>query len=522
MIDPKTGLPLTPEELREREIDKFDPMKRNVDPAAQPTTDPLTDRQQPTAGNTDTNTKALPGSSANSDADSPTGAKPGAKSASAGDSTADSATDSGDTNGAEYSGPSVLSRSYTLARPMVPNQVKWTASVGFNYSFDDGQTPTLVNDETVFTPTTTSGRSVTWSFSGRHLWKRDQLGISYNGSDSTFGVTALSGVNNSLNLDYSHVVSSRISVHFVQSLQDLSQNYSLQNPNPTPGTTVANLNLAASPNVQLLNSTTRQSSSSISMTFRQTGRLSYNISSSYFLTGRTQGVGMTGTQFGGDMNYRWTRKATVGAYYSYTSYLYSHNISSSDSNGVGMIFSYALDRYTQLRTRFGATRIESLGYETVALDPGLAALLGQSSTIINAYSLRWTSDISVELVRDFRRTRTLTLAYAHGQSPGNGVLLTSVQQTMSAGYAMSFFRRRLPLNVNANYSTLSSLAQGAAGYYKSETASVTTSRHLWTGINSTLTLAYRRYDVSGSPGEARDITVSLGFAWGVPGRWLRF
>jgi len=42
-INPKTGLPYTPAELQEMEIDKYDPMKRDVDP----TTDPnrLTDRQ---------------------------------------------------------------------------------------------------------------------------------------------------------------------------------------------------------------------------------------------------------------------------------------------------------------------------------------------------------------------------------------------------------------------------------------------------------------------------------------------
>ena len=101
----------------------------------------------------------------------------------------------------------------------------------------------------------------------------------------------------------------------------------------------------------------------------------------------------------------------------------------------------------------------------------LAAILGRGSTIVNAYDERWTTDISIQLVRDFRRSRTATLAFAHGESPGNGVLLTSVQQTFSAGYAMSLFRRRLPLNTGATYSSLSSVSgQGEASYNTSETA----------------------------------------------------
>jgi hypothetical protein len=520
VIDPKTGLPVMPADVREQEIDKFDPMKRNVNPVAQPDASPLTDRQQPgQAADPDAKPKPQSGS----DDGSGTKSKSATKSSTSGDSTddaADAADDAADTNGAAYSGPAVLTRSYTLAMPMIPHQVRWAASVGVGYTFDDGETPTVENGQTVFVPTTSSGRSLNWSFSGRHIWRHDQIGVSYSAGYSQFGIGALGGINNTLGLDYAHVLSRRITLHFVESVSDLSQNYSLQNPNPTPSTSIANINLAASPSVGLLNSTSRQSSSSLSVSYRQTSRISYSFSSSFFISGVTGGVGMTGSQFGADVNYRWTRKATVGAYYSYNDYQYSHNIATSDSNGVGLIFSYAIDRYTQLRTRFGVSRIETLGYESVPLSPGLAALLGQSSTIINAYTLEVTDDISVELVRDFRRTRTGTLSYVHGESPGNGVLLTSIQQSFNAGYSMNLFRRRLPLNANASYTMLNAVSQGNMGYFKSETASVGTSRRVATGVNSTLNIAYRRYQISGTPLQARDLSVSLGVNWGVPLRKL--
>ena len=43
---------------------------------------------------------------------------------------------------------------------------------------------------------------------------------------------------------------------------------------------------------------------------------------------------MKGQQGGADMNYRLTRKTTVGAYYSYTHYQYNDNVSDSKSNGL--------------------------------------------------------------------------------------------------------------------------------------------------------------------------------------------
>jgi len=516
MVDPKTGLPITAAEQREKEIDKYDPMKRATDTSTQdanPVTDP---NQVPTAA---------PAKDKSQSQDGSTGAS--GKTAEGGKSTQGSTQDPGaddttDASNAEYTGPAVLSRSYTLARPMIPQQVRWRGSVGLSYAWNNGGAPALVNGETSDESTTSQSLGFTWSVAGRHIWRHDQVGVSYTGNSYTYSAGRLGGVNNSLNLDYSHIVSRRISLQVTESVQDLSQNYSLQNPVLDPSTSIANINLATSPSVQLLNSTTRQSSSTASMTYRQTSRTSYNISASYFIIGRTQGVGMTGTQFGGDMNYRWTSRATVGAYYSYTNYLYSHNVSSSDSNGGGAIFSYALSRGTQLQTRFGATRIESLGYESVPLAPELAAILGQGSTIVNAYNLRWTSDVSVQLVRDFRRNRTGTLAYVHGQSPGNGVSLTSVQQTMSAGYSMRLFRHRVPLGLGAVYSTLDSTGQGSLGNYKSESAYVSTSHPVTRSVNGTLSFNYMRSQISGTALLEHTMTLSLGISWGLPASIFRF
>jgi len=125
-------------------------------------------------------------------------------------------------------------------------------------------------------------------------------------------------------------------------------------------------------------------------------------------------------------------------------------------------------------------------------------------------------------VRDFRRSRTASLSYARGESPGNGVLLTSVQQTIYAGYAMSLFRRRVPVSVGAVYSSLVSTAETSLGYLKSESAYVGISRSLGRGVDATFRVDYRRYELSGTPLLEHDFRVSVGLAWSPRVDELRF
>ena len=163
---------MTTKELREKEIDKFDPLKRDADPAApaQPGATPLTDRKQPDAvADPAGKTAPVPGSIA---ADQAAAAASGSRKSqgsgqggggggqgSAQASTQDS--DSPEEGDSGYSGPAVLTRSYTLSRPLDATPIKWTGSLGLSYSWDDGQAPGLVNGAAGFVSARTSAAAVT-------------------------------------------------------------------------------------------------------------------------------------------------------------------------------------------------------------------------------------------------------------------------------------------------------------------------------------------------------------------------
>ena len=195
------------------------------------------------------------------------------------------------------------------------------------------------------------GTSVTWSIAGRHYFRHDQIGFSYSGNFAQYSQNAgLSGANNSVAFDYGHYFSRRLSMNLGMSGSILSQNYALNNPDVGPETTVANVNLGTSPNIQITDNGVKQVSLQGNFVWQQTTRLSFDGGGSYFAVERdTPGLqGMTGSQAHTDVNYRLTRQMTVGSYYSLSDYVYPHGFGTSTINTFGGIFSYAFSRTWQI------------------------------------------------------------------------------------------------------------------------------------------------------------------------------
>ncbi len=259
--------PLTPEEQRQKEIDKYDPL-RKPEPAKPvgsaggsavpaPSGAPRSD-QQPRE-------TPLPGSVADSN-QAPAG------STGEGPQVAD---DSGSGTTQPWNGPAVLSRSYTIERPMTPRDVKWSWTIGSAESYQNG----LVGQTAVAGTAATSGDAFgtvsTFTLSGRHLWKKDQFGLSYSAGYSDYiGASAYNGLNQRLSIDYEHQFARHILLNLVETGSILSANYAFENPLTAPGVSVANLSLSASPAFQLLDQSTRQFQTTANVTWQKSSRLS--------------------------------------------------------------------------------------------------------------------------------------------------------------------------------------------------------------------------------------------------------
>ena len=514
-VDPRDNRlpPPTPAEEREREIRRFDPLDPSnpADPNANgqtPGDDGRTKNDRDTQRKRDTSTP-LPGSIA---------AEERANTARQGPAVEE---EDADAPAQQYTGPAVLSRSYTVNRPLIPQDEKWTEFLGFSFIVDTGLTSTTLSPTgKLMQSGYLYGTALNYGLSGRQLWRHDQLGVHLSGSYQQYfpsNDNNYTGPNTTLTVDYTHAWSRRLSVTVVGTGTLFSQNYTLAPQQIDLQTSPADINIGSSPNIQIFDTTTKQFSLQTNVTWQKSTRLSFSYGGSYFAIVRDAPslVGVGGEQANADVNYRLTSRTTIGAYYSYGQYEFQHGAGTTDTNTVGLVYSKALSRSLQVRLRGGVSWVESLAITSVPIDPAIAALLGQSTAVIDAYQKNRTSDISVQVVKDFRGGRTASLSYARGVSPGNGVFLTSEQESFGGAASMRLFRRYLA-SVQASRDKLSALTQNL-GKFTSENASFSLSRSFSHGFAMNFLISYRYFNVGDNSPVRNEGRLSTGITWSPPG-----
>ena len=513
--DPEKRLqrPLTPQEERDRAIRRYDP-RSILDPV---------DKQQdtglgasPSPGQRDSGTltqrplpapRALPGSVA---AGQPDFVNPRSQ----GPQILDP--NQSDNSAPDYSGPAVLSRSYTLSRPTVPREAKLTPSLGFSEGYDTGVGAIITPG---VTPTARGSlvTTFTWNVSGRQTWKRDIVGINYSGNYSRYvGARLFNGGNHSVSLQYNHALSRHLSFGLAQSAISTTQSQSLLSNALPADTSIANVNLALSPVSQPIDYGSRQASTQGNLTWRKSARTSVDFGGGFFYVDRT-GItgaarGTTGTQAQAELKYRYSRKVTVGTYFSYTNYVFSKHASVSNSTTFGGLISYALDRATQVRLRTGITQLETESLYVVRFPVELIPILGQVGGIAVLYQQTHLQDVSAEFSHDFGRQTTARVSYARGVAPGNGVLLTSTHEALSGSFSLKVFRR-YSANVSFMDDTLAAIETGTNLTFTNRVLQFSISRPHSHGMVSHYSIDWRSFTTLGSTVPQTQLRFTTGVSW---------
>ncbi|HEY2842306.1 MAG TPA: hypothetical protein VGJ09_01600, partial [Bryobacteraceae bacterium] len=173
-------------------------------------------------------------------------------------------------------------------------------------------------------------------------------------------------------------------------------------------------------------------------------------------------IGMEGYDLHGTVHYRWSKRTTVGASYQHSHYDYPKAFGESDINMYSGILATQFGEYWTLAVRAGIYQAEVIGLQQVAVDPEIAALLGVTSTVQTFYRKSTLPQWDVKIARRFQRAN-LTLQYSQGASAGNGVYLTSREQSGNAGlsYATS---TKLSFSASGGYSSLKGIGQSLQPY----------------------------------------------------------
>ncbi len=361
-----------------------------------------------------------------------------------------------------YEGPAILSRGGGLAGRRGAETVRFRAFGQVNGIYDTGITPVSVESDGTIPQVDAYGVQALVGLYGYHNWRQSALGVDYRGDYRHYNQkTFFNGTDHALSLDYTNQLSRRVTFAV----------------RPTVGTTsravggfitplLADLAAPGIPAAELFDGRTNYGQGSASVIWQKSARLSFSAGGQGFLTRRRSAalIGMNGYAAVGDIAYRLSRHKTVSLNYSYNRFDFTNAYGSSDVHQLSAGYAQRIGRYWELGLNAGVMRLENKGLQRVAIDPVIAALLGQTTTVIAFHRLNHFPYLQANLDREFRKSR-IGVRYTQGVRPGNGFFLTSRTKNVSA-YAGYTGIRRWNFSVSTTYQQWEALMQN---YGKFET-----------------------------------------------------
>lgn len=391
---------------------------------------------------------------------------------------------------AQYAGPAVLARGQAPAAMATP-QIDFRPVLSIEGIYDSGLNGVAVDANGNLTNTAAYGVSVSAGVSGLHSWKHTTLGLDYRaGIQHYVKHSFFDGTNQSLLLGVTHALTRHTSLAIRQSAGISSGPFStLAMPQTVPfdpATTYV-------PTSEFFDNRTIYLSSQADFTFQKSARLSFNFGADGFLTRRRSSAlyGMTGAAARSDVQYRLSRRTTVGGGYNYSHYSFIGIFSSTDIHAAVLSFATRLTRSMEVSTTVGASRIESKFVQSVPLDPAVAALLGRSVGTAVAYSIRYVPNVAARISQVVPRG-VIFVNGARGVTPGNGLFLTSTLTTVGTGYTYTGLRR-WSVSGSASYNRAKSIGN-VIGTYGGYTASFGVSRQIVRYTHGILSLNMHKYE----------------------------
>lgn len=353
------------------------------------------------------------------------------------------------------------------------------------------------------------GFSLSGGVQAYHRFRESELSLSYNAAYSHYqGGGYLSGTNQNLGLLYSTRLSPRWNLGFVESAGEYRYGigYYGQPYAPTPA--------LANP----FSPVTRFLLSGVSLSYRQTARLTYTLGGDFHLARYSYpgAIGNTGVSGSASVEYRLTGRTTVGGTYAHSYYTYQQGAGNATLDGGYFNISHQFAQYWTATASGGVTRSDSAGIIRI---PVSVILNGQTITgyEVGPYKLtKMTPSVQGSVSRRLRRT-VATVSAGQSVSPGNGVYLASTNRFISG--SVSYSMRRANISAGGGWFHLTSLANTIATGYSTGSFGASYSYTLTRYIAANARYEYFRYGNISSSGGVGDNRISFGVTFtskGIP------
>jgi hypothetical protein len=390
---------------------------------------------------------------------------------------------------AQYAGPAILSRGEAPAAMASP-QIDFRPFIELGGIYDTGLSGVGVNSQGQLGNEASFGLELTVGISGTHSWRHTKIGLDYRGSIQRYAqTTSLNSSNQSLMLGIVHQVSHHVSLTLNENLGLYSQNFGFQGLSSTvpfdPSTTYA-------PTTDFFDNRTEYFSTQANLIIQKTARLSFSMGGDGVEVRRSSSAlyGVIGASAHADVQYRLTRRSTIGADYSFTHYDYIGVLSGTDMHAVEGVYSVRLSRWLEFSGSGGLARAETRFIQNVPIDPAIAALIGTPEGTVLLDRIDHFTILNGRLSRTFPKG-VAYISGGRGVTPGNGLFLTSVMDTAMAGYNYTGLRR-WSFGVAAGYQRANSIGN-VIGTYGGPTGTVTASRQIIRNVHGIASFSARQY-----------------------------
>ena len=391
---------------------------------------------------------------------------------------------------AQYGGPAILARGQAPGA-MSATQIDFRPYLSVTGSYDAGLNGVSVNANGTPVDDATYGVSVGFGVSGTHAWKHTRIGLNYSGGLSHYHNSYYDGINSqSLQLSITH----QLSRHMSLSLNNSAVLYGSNQATPTlPQTIAFDPATTNIPTNDFFDNRTISLSSQGGLVIQRSTRMSFMVGFDGFLTRRRSSslYGTTGYGAHGDIQYRLSRRSTVGAMYQYMHYSFTGIAGATDSHSVMGTYSVVLSKSMQFSASGGMIRYENLFVQVVPIDPAIAAFLGIASAEQRSYQANYSPNLGARLSKVVPRG-TIFVSAGHSINPGNGLFLTSTSTNVGGGYSYAGLRH-WSISASANYNRSNSEGN-VLGAYGSYTATASVSRQVAPMTHGVFGFSLRKYD----------------------------
>ena len=360
----------------------------------------------------------------------------------------------------QYLGPGILTRGAGNIGTRAGQDVDLRFFVGAEGIYDSGLQPfSLDTNGQLATVSGVYGAQLSYGAYGVHNFRHARLGLDYKGAYRRYtGNSLYNGSDNILALGYTYQKSRRLIFDMSQAAGSVAQG------NYFAGAFSALSDSVVTPSSLLFDNRMNYLQSSMDVNYLISARTTLTLGGSWFGVWRnaTGLIGMQGYSLHGAIQHRVTQRTTLGVNYEHSHYDFPKAFGESDINSVSGTFAKQLGEFWTMSVQGGAYQVEVQGLQRVAVDPVIAALLGVTSTVERFYRRSIFPQYGATLSRRFHRAN-LSFQYQSGPTGGNGVYLTSRQDTGSANFGYTA-TRKWSFSATGGYSRMEGIGQNLPPY----------------------------------------------------------